>query len=116
MKPVRVKIARRVLVAAVVAVVIVETVVVVEIAGIAAAVNAVNIAVNKFRRVPSNAIFQARGSAMSLAFFIVTGSSSRLQLQKVFQNLPPAFCQNAFGMKLNAPDGILLVLHAHDFA
>ena len=39
-----------------------------------------------------------------------------IQLQEVLQDLPPALRENALRMKLHAPDRILLVLQAHDFA
>ena len=40
----------------------------------------------------------------------------RFQLQKVLEDLTPVFRQDAFRMELNSPDGMLLVLHSHDFA
>jgi hypothetical protein len=42
--------------------------------------------------------------------------SSGLQFQEVLEDLPAMFGEDAFGMKLDAPDRELLVFDTHDFA
>src|ERR1043165_6806987 len=39
-----------------------------------------------------------------------------LELEEILQNLAPALGENTFRMELNSPDGIQLVLYAHDFS
>jgi hypothetical protein len=52
----------------------------------------------------------------TIDFFTNNPFKLSLQLEKILQNLPPALRENALRMKLHAPDGQFLVLHAHDFA